>query len=136
MIIETAIRTELLTDATLAGLVGSGSTGRIYYTVADKDVTKPYIVLSKVSGYREHSHQGASGLAHPSIQLFSFATTYAGAKALAVRIQAVLQGYSGTLGGVGGVAVNGCTYDDEVDDYDPETSLYNVAQTFSLWCEE
>jgi hypothetical protein len=118
-----------------AGLTALVST-RIYFVKAPQDVTNPYVVVSKISGVREHAHEGASGLAHPRFQCSVFATTYKEAKSIAVQIQTALQGHSGTIGGAGGVEVNGIFYDDEVDFWEEEHGLYHIAMDFRIWHNE
>jgi len=104
---------------------------------APQDVEKPYLVVSKISGPREHSHDGAAGLAHPRFQLSAFSQTYSAAKAVIAAVQAALQGYSGTMGGDGGVVVGGAFYDDE-NDLDPGdgTGLFGVAADYIIWHRE
>lgn len=132
MIIEQAILTDLKTDGTLAALVGT----RIYPARAIQDVTTPYIVFSKVSGVRVSSHDGASGLVDARFQFSIFSTTYKSCKDVAVAIQGVLEGFSGTMGGAGGVTVGGCFYLDENDFYEDDSRLYHVAVDYRFWYEE
>ncbi len=132
MTIEQAILTALLADAGLIAVVGE----RIYPVLAPQDVVKPYIVFSKISAPRDHTHDGGSGLVNARFQFSCFATTYQVAKQVAGLIQAVLQGYSGTLGGAGGVVVNGCFYEDETDLYEPDSALFHVAVDYRLWHQE
>lgn len=132
MLIEQAILTALFANASVKGVVAD----RIYYVQAPQGVTAPYVVFFKVSGPRVHSHDGASGLAHPRFQFSCFAKTYAAAKQIAGYIQTVLQGYSGTLGGTGGVTVRGCFYENETDLYEPDTGLFHIALDFYIWHKE
>jgi hypothetical protein len=132
MIIETAIQKELSGTAAVSALVSN----RIYFVKAPQDVIKPYIVFFKVSAPREHTHDGAAGLVEARFQFDVFATTYIAAKAIAGQIQAILQGYSGTMGGAGGVYVNGCFYDDEQDLWEEDTNLYHIAMDFLMWVSE
>jgi len=133
MLIEQGLMTFLLAQSGITDLVGQ----RIHFVQAPQDVESPYLVISKISGVREHSHDGSSGLAHPRFQLSAFADTYGAAKAIIAAVQAVLQGYSGTMGGAGGVAVNGAFYEDE-NDLDPGdgTGLFGVAADYIIWHSE
>jgi len=132
MKIEQAIRDECYGAAAIAALV----IDRIYYVRAPQDVLKPYIVFSKVSAPRDNTHDGPSGLVNARFQFDCYATTYMGAKAIAAAVQSELEGYSGTMGGAGGVLVNGCFYDDEQDNWDEETKFYCVTQDFVMWYRE
>ncbi len=130
MIIENAVRTALANDVALAALVGA----RIYYSVAPQDTLTPYVAMSLVSSIPDHNFQGASNLTLARFQFSIFAATYLLTKQIADAIKTVLQGYSGTLGGAGGVAVNGCFYEDEVDlDPEQQTNLYGLAVDYRLW---
>ena len=95
MLIEQAIMTYLMAQSGITGLVGT----RIHYVQAPQDVEKPFLVVTKVSGIREHSHDGSSKLAHPRFQFSIFAETYSAAKAITSVLQAALQGYTGILRG-------------------------------------
>lgn len=132
MLIEQGILNELVGTAGLTAIVGQ----RIYYVRAPQDVTLPYVVFFKVSGVREHSHEGASGLANPRFQISCFAETYYEAKQIAQQVQSALQGFSGTMGGDDGVSVNGSFYVNETDIYEEGTKLYHVALDFILWHSE
>jgi len=130
--IEQAILTELLGQSGLTDLIGE----RIYYVKAPQDVDTPYIVFFKVSAPREHSHDGASGLAHPRFQLSIFATTYYEAKQIAEQVQTALQAYSGTMGGAGGVEVGASFYENETDIWEEGQKLYHIAADYLIWHEE
>ena len=132
MLIEQALLTQLKTDSAIAALVGT----RIYYVISPQDVQKPYIVISKISAVRVSSHDGSSGLANPRFQISCFALTYKEVKDIAVAVQAELEGYTGTMGGAGGVAVNGCFYENETDLYEEENKLFHLALDFTLWHQE
>lgn len=104
---------------------------RIYYVSAPQDVTLPYIVFFKVSALREHSHDGASGLARIRIQFSIFADTYLEAKEIAQTLQVILQGYSGISEGVN---INGIFYENETDFY--EEGRYYVNADYIIWHKE
>jgi len=132
MLIETALITFLKAESGITDLVSS----RIHFVKAPQDIAKPYLIIIKISSPRDHTHDGASGLAHPRFQFSAFATTYSEAKEIIAAVQAALQGYSGIMGGDGGVYVNGCFYDDENDFYETETNLYHVSADYILWHRE
>jgi hypothetical protein len=123
MNIEEAIKRELKESTALAALVGD----RIFYVKADQDMKEPYVVFFKVSAIREHTHQGAAGLANARFQFSSFAMTYLEAKQIAEQIQSILQGKNEVIGGAGGVYAS-IFYDNELDL--TENNLFHVAQDF------
>ena len=127
--IEQALLSLLLNDDDLKSLVG----GRIYYNCAPQDVEIPYVVLFKVAGPREHSHDGRSHLAHPRIQFSVFADTYMAAKEVTQCIQNVLDGFQGESDGV---QIQSCLYINEVDMYEPDIGLHHIASDYELFHEE
>lgn len=128
MYIEQAILTELGNAAALVTLVST----RIYYVKAPQDVATPYIILTKISSVREHSHDGSSHLAKSRFQLSIFAETYKEVKDIAVQIQAALQAKSGNVGDSPYVAVGSIFYEDETDMYETDTGLYHTAVDYMV----
>ena len=95
------------------------------------------LVLSKISGIRDAVMEGHSGLVEGHLQLSIFAATYLLCKQIAAAIQADIEGFKGVMGGTGGVNVNGCYYDNEVDmGFERETNLYGLAIDYHLWYQE
>ena len=132
MTIETAITRHLTENAGLAGVLG----GRVYPKRMPQNPTYPTIVYHRISGAREHSHDGSSGLAHPRFQLDLWAKTHIAAKDLAEKVRAALDGYKGVMGGVGGVDVNGVFLEDDDDGYDDDLQVYWWRMDFTLWHSE
>jgi hypothetical protein len=60
------------------------------------------------------------------------ATNYAQAKAMAGLTVEALDGFSGVMGGPGGILVEGAIYQDMSDFYEPDTKLYNVMIDFII----
>ncbi len=111
----------------IRSLISGLCSGRVYYVTAPQDTETPYIVFIKVSGPREHSHDGASNLAIVRMQFSIFSTTYKSAKETAQALQAILQSYQGTSEGV---YIYSSTYDNEVDFY--ENDLFHVAVDYKI----
>lgn len=130
MDIETALMTYLLAQSGITNLVSR----RIHFVRAKQGTTPPYIVMTKISGPRKHSHDGSSQLAHPRFQFSCFAKTYGAAKGVTAALQAALQGYSGTMGGGSGVAVGNVIYEDETDlDPGDNNELFGIAADYIIW---
>ena len=123
MLIEEALKTELLTVTALTALIDDN----IFYGHAKQNTQEPYVVFFKVSSPREHSLTGASGLATARFQFSIFSTTYIEAKTIAGYIQTALQGQNKLIGGEGGVYAN-ILYDNEQDLTEDE--LFHIAQEF------
>lgn len=75
MSFETDLRTRLLADPTIAGLVGT----RIYWKIRPQNSALPAIVLGTVYGARVQSHDGPIDTQGNRIQIDCLATTKAAA---------------------------------------------------------
>jgi hypothetical protein len=129
MRIEQGIMQLLLASPALAGIVGD----RIHYVKAPEDTVAPYLVINKISGPRDHTHDGGSGLANPRIQFSAFSFQYADCKAIIEALQDLMQGFSGVMGEV---EVNGWFFDNETDNYEKDTDLYQVTADYIGWHRE
>jgi hypothetical protein len=137
MLIEEALITHLLAQTfTTTYLTGTDGKKRIYPVIAPQDVATPYIVVFKVDSLPEHSHDGDSHLDNPRFQVSNFSTNYAEAKLLAALGKTALVGYSGTMGGAGGVDVNGVFKVNETDLFEENTKLFHVAVDYKMWHRE
>ena len=132
MLIEQALRTYLLTITGLTALISS----RLYYVEGPENATEPYVVISKVSAVSTHAHDGNVNANRDRFQLSVFSSSYATAKSIAAAIKGNgsmtsptgLDCYTGLMGGVGGVTVRGCLYDNEIDlGFERDSELYHVA---------
>jgi hypothetical protein len=131
MLIETAIKTHLLAQTGVTALVGD----RIYYQgEVPQRATAPYLVISMISAVRVQTREINTNLARPHLQFSAFASTYGAAKNLLDAVYAVLQGYKGTMGGVGGVNVHSALYQDQSElDRGDSTGLYGLADDYEIW---
>jgi hypothetical protein len=127
MTIEEALYSYLSTYAGLVALIGT----RIYQVRLPQTPTLPAVTYMRVSAPRLQAFDGTAKTT-ARFQLSAWATSYAGAKAVAAQLVAALDSYSGTMGGVGGVPCD-CTVINDVDLVDPETGWYQVATDFEVW---
>jgi len=123
MLIEQALKIELETVTALTNLIED----KLYYVKAPQDVEEPYVIFFKVSAPREHSLDGAAGLATARFQFSIFTETYYEAKQIAQQIHLTLQGMNKIIGGAGGVYVN-ILYDNEQDLTEDE--IFHIVQEF------
>jgi len=130
--IEYALKTALVENATVNGYV----VGRVFYNIAPQDVATPYIVFSRVSGPREYSHDGATGLYRARFQFSAFAESYYEAKSIAVAIQGVLSGASGQLVADPNDTIGASFLDNELDLYEEDTKLHHIAVDYLVWVNE
>lgn len=132
--VEDAIRTILLADGTVSGLVGT----RIRPHAAHPSDDYPYIVYFRISTRHIESFDGSAGLAGARIQVQCWDETFSTVQTLSNAIRAVLQGYSGT---VGGDVIQGISILDELDDFEPpvkktERGVHASAIDALVWFEE
>jgi len=133
--IEEALVAYLLANGGVSTLIGT----RCHPQKLPERPTYPALRYTQLDGPRDMHMQGASGHATPRYQLDAFATTYAQAKALAKAVRLALNGFSGTMGGAGGVEVDAVFLVDERDLYDDDTEpegLYAVSQDFEIHAHE
>jgi hypothetical protein len=129
MNLEQSLAARLVAAATAAS-------SRIYPLVLAEGSVLPAISYWRVSTVRDYRHGGASGLVTARMQVDCWAATYAAVKSLAAQVVTSLSGYSGTMGGAGGVATGFSFGVGEVDRPEPEAGIYHVAVDFSIGYSE
>lgn len=96
MTVGEALRTHLLSETSIAGLVA----GRVYplrLPQPKAGVTNlPAIVLTRISGIRYPHLRGAESLARPRYQVDCWANTHDAATALGTLVRQSLNGFAGT----------------------------------------
>lgn len=95
MSIATDLRSFLLADGTIAGLIGT----RLYPNLLPQSPTFPAMTFGWVSGNRFHHLDGAAGIAGPRVQFDCWALTYLEAEALFEALRLALDGFRGDIGG-------------------------------------
>ena len=85
----------------------------------------PYITIDQVSGPRGSTHCGPDGTAISRYQISVFGSTYGECKQLAEEIYPLQNHTGGTIAKI--------TLDNEVDIYDPEGELHQVALDFMVF---
>lgn len=130
-LIEEGFHEHLTADAGVSAITTRG-----YPVKAPQDVVLPCWVYQKLSGPREHSHDGASGDAHPRIRIRCYAKSYPGAKALANAARIALDGFSGTMGDNNTCVVGAVFLANEIDGWDEEAKADFVSLDFTCWHKE
>lgn len=87
-----AIVDVLLGAAPVTALVGQ----RLTPKQLDQDSALPALVYQVIDGRREHGMTADHGLPHPSLQIDCYATSYAGAWALAAAVATALERLTNT----------------------------------------
>jgi len=112
MLIEQAIINKLSVD--IAALAPPEK--HLYYVGrVPQNVQMPYVVIQTIDDIPAQSHQGYANLSTARIQINSFDDSYLDCKALDAAIFAALNGFTGIMGGAGGVYVGKCLKDLSAD---------------------
>lgn len=111
MEIEAALYDELVNDAGVSALVGT----RIYPLLVPQEQAYPAVAYQVISKYRTASQSGKNQIVEARIQYTINASTYTSLRSVAAAVRAALEGFTGVMGGVGGVDVHSCYWDNEVD---------------------
>lgn len=92
----------------------------------------PAVTYAEISCPRVHTMGKDPGLKYPRFQFTAWATTYAGAKAVAEQIRLAIQDYTTTTG----TTIQASILDNELDTYDPDTGHYGIPVDFIIWAAE
>lgn len=131
--VELAVYAILKAAGAVTALVGAGDGARIYPNVVPQDAGLPAIAYQRISSYRRAVHGSPASLARPRVQLTLLAESYSQVKALAAATREALDGYVGTVGGVG---VNVALVEDETDEFGSSNNLHVVRQDWMIWHAE
>ena len=129
MTLEEGLYAHLVADSGVAALVST----RVYPLLVPQDATLPAIAYQRISGPRDHSHTGTTGLALARIQLTLIASSYANAKALGTAVRTAMAGLRGSMGAV---VVNACLFDNERDDWATVFEKPVVRHDYLIWYQE
>lgn len=119
--IEEAIRSKLLSNATLAELVS----GRIYILKLPQNPVYPAITFFKVTGQRHFDLD----VAFPYFQFDSWAKTYSGAREIANLIRTTLIREKGIWGSV---KIVNSVFINEFDLYENDTGIFHIVSEFKI----
>lgn len=103
-----AIVSILLADLNLVALIGN----RVYPNYVPQGAAVPAVTYQRISGPRDHTFDGPSGLVKSRYQLNSWADTYGDMESVADAVRIAMDGFSGTIGGR---VIQNIESDDETD---------------------
>lgn len=129
MTLEEGWYAHLAADSGVAALVST----RIYPLVMPQDVDLPAIAYQKISGPRDHVHEGPSGLVTARMQVTCLGSSYSAAKGLSEAVRVAVDGFSGTMGTV---TVNAALLVNEVDSWADGFEAPVVRLDFMVWYQE
>lgn len=126
---EEALRSVMLEAADIAALVAT----RVHWVRSPQGSASPRIVLYRISGLRDMTMRGPSGLVASRVQVDCIGTSYGSAKAVARAVEARLSGFSGWSSGI---RFDGCFLIGERDDFedaDTPDKLFRTSLDFNIW---
>jgi hypothetical protein len=123
--VEDSLRTFLLNEASLAGVLGS----RIHPRRLPQKATLPALTYQRIDTPRTPVHGEKSIFPRPRVQLTSWAKTSKTAWQAADAVRTLLDGFRGQMGGL---AVTRCVIVNELENDDPETGLVQVVQDYLI----
>lgn len=118
----------LVEDAVYSLLSGFAG-GRVHAFRLPRGVTLPAITYMKVSGPRDETQQGPSGLSAARIQVSSWGDNYGDSKLLADSVRLALDGFMGTAADV---HIGGIELINETDQFESEPDVYQTIMDFRV----
>lgn len=126
-----ALRTFLLADPTISGLVGGS---RVHHLRLPQNQVDPSIVYLKVSELGDYHLQGDSGLGQARIQIDAWAQSADAATQLANAVYDHLTGSHGRIDyDSTSIDLRGAFLIAGRDDYDELTNMYRISRDFNFW---
>lgn len=136
--IRGALRSFLLADATISGLVGGT---RIYPGIVPQGITATSIVQNLISEGSDLTMDGRSGLGAARVQVDCWALSQNDAVVLANLVFDRLAGHRGTItfgsnSPQDDVVVFGIIHEQGRDDYDPVALKHRRSRDYTVWYSE
>lgn len=131
---EAVLRSAIVGDATLYGLVGS----RIYPVIAPATASLPFVTWRRAGIQRSQTLGAPMGVPKLSVEYSIYAATYESAREVSDRMRVVLDGYGGT---VDNVTVRQVSLEQENDDFVALTGTdmppaFQITMVFDVWWQE
>lgn len=124
---EGAIITLLQANATLVTALGGGN--KIFFAQAPETVALPYVVLFRVLTRKHHTVSGPVLYATALIQVDVYTKSLTQGRDLGTRIRNVIDGYRGI---VSSVNLQSVLQEDQADNYDEESDIYQTIQDYEV----
>ena len=132
MYIDAALYYHLVNDSDVTALIGT----RAYPNVIPQDVDLPALAYQVISRPGGMAHDGATGIAWPRFQITAQADTYTEVVDLINKVRIALDGYTGTMGGAGGVTIEDCFVKNVFDGYEFATERETRRLDVVIWHQE
>jgi len=124
--IDEAVYSALSGNATLTGLIST----RIYPLVLPQEVTLPAVTFFRVTNLHNHGMGGDISLMETRLQVSILAASVSLMRAVTDAVRAVLSRWKGTYGSV---IIQDSLLNNEMDDFEPETEVYQCIQDYMIF---
>lgn len=118
-----------LVEEALVSLLSGLAGGRVFPYRLPRGSTLPAITYMKVSGPRDETHQGPSGLVPARFQVSSWALTYDAVAVLSDSVRLALDGFKGSASGV---SIAGIELLNETDQGESEPETFQKILDFRI----
>ena len=132
MVIEEALQYHLVNDTDVKALISS----RAYPNVIPQDAALPALAYQVISRPGGMAHDGPTGIAWPRFQITAQADTFSEIVDLTNKVRVALDGFTGTMGGAGGVTIEGSFVKDVRDGYEFATERETRRLDVIIWHQE
>jgi hypothetical protein len=95
--VEQGLLEILQTNSAITALVNTANGQGVYWVLAPKNASVPYIVLSRVTTQDTQAFQGSLGFRGALFQVDCYGITYYQSRKIAAAVRGILEGYHGTL---------------------------------------
>lgn len=132
MVIEEALYYHLVNDTDVSALIST----RAYPNVIPQDASLPALAYQVISRPGGMAHDGPIGIAWPRFQITAQANDFDDVVDLINKVRVALDGFTGTMGGAGGVTIEGSFVKDVRDGYEFATERETRRLDVIIWHQE
>ncbi len=135
MTIQQAIHAYLLADGSLSALLGT----RVHWARLPQNPTYPSLMLEAISSPAVSDMEGETTLRRMRVQATVYHPGYVEATAVLKALRDAIHGFSGVMGGSGGVEVESIDLesgDQERDGVDDDLDVMTKQLDFVVWFQE
>lgn len=125
--IAPGIRLALLANGTVSAAVGAS---RVYFTMLPQEPTYPAITIELISGDPSNTLTAPGTLVWSRVRINAWGKTFAAANALALQVEAALNGQTAT---VTGLVICSCVADGMRSFYEPAVEAHYASQDYRIW---
>ncbi len=114
---EQALVKKMEATTAITNLVGT----RIYPNIIPQDASLPAIAYKTTASSEMIAHDKTLILQKVTVQMTVRAATYASGKSVIAALKSTFRGFTGSMGGTGGITVYFTALENELDEYDKDS---------------